>query len=206
MSITRIRENFIDRTARKPEGKMAVRNYNNPKAHYKSFNAIMKLLQLKPEDTYCEIGCGGGVLLRIALEKANKASAIDHSPDMVDLAQKNNETAVKQKRAEILPGDAEKLPWKDNSFSACGCANMFFFIEYPQKALGEIYRVLKPGGRFAMATMSKGILGKLTFGILYKLKIYSNKEMHQMFTMAGFSNIVINNNLGWLQMCYAEKT
>jgi SAM-dependent methyltransferase len=205
MRIKQIRKNFIERTASKPAGEWAIRNYNDPKAHYKSFRVIMDLLKLGKKDLFCEIGCGGGVLLAMALKKASGAAAIDHSPDMVELARKNNEEDIKQSRVEIVQGDAGELPWQDNYFTACGCANMFFFVEKPEKTLREIYRVLKPGGRFAMHTMSKGLLGKITFGMLYGMKVYSDKTMHTMLENAGFKNVKVKSNLICMQFCYGEK-
>lgn len=62
-------KNFIDRAARKPEGKWARKNYTAPKAHYRSFRIILEALQLEHGDIYCEIGGGGGALLRMAMVK-----------------------------------------------------------------------------------------------------------------------------------------
>jgi hypothetical protein len=60
------RRDFIDRTARKPLGERAVKNYNDPKAHYRSFRIILEKLNLTAVNTYFEIGCGGGVMLKQA--------------------------------------------------------------------------------------------------------------------------------------------
>jgi SAM-dependent methyltransferase len=205
MTLTQIRQDFIDRTARKPGGEKAIKAYNEPKAHYKSFRIILERLNLSAEDEYFEIGCGGGVLLSQALERVESAAAIDHSPDMVALSKKNNQRHVEQGRVEIASGDATKLPWADNRFTAGASANMFFFIEQPEAVLREACRVLQPGGRFAMVTMNNSILGKLTFGWLYSLRTYSDENMREMFRSAGFSNIGVKSRWGVMQMCYAEK-
>ena len=73
------RQRFIERTASKPSGEWAVRRYNEPVAHYRSFRTILEMLNLKQEDEYFEMGCGGGVLLRQALEQVSFAAGIDHS-------------------------------------------------------------------------------------------------------------------------------
>ncbi len=203
MGLTKKRKDFIDRTARKPHGKNAIKNYNEPKAHYKGFQIILEKLNLSSQDKYFEIGCGGGVLLKMVLEKVNFCAAIDHSCDMVQLSIKNNRQAVENGRAEVVCGDAVKLPWEDNTFTAGASANMFFFIEQPQVVLFEIFRVLKPGGRFVMVTMGKGLLGKITFGWLYSLRTYSNKEMKSMLMAAGFCNIDIKTRFS--QICCCEK-
>lgn len=206
MSLIDVRQRFIDKTARKPEGKWAVKSYNAPRGHYRSFRKIMNLLNLQNGDSYCEIGCGGGVLVKMALLRADSAEAIDHSDDMVALSIRNNEESVKNNRVRIVRGSAESLPWPSGSFTACASANMFFFVEEPQKALGEIFRVLKPGGRFAMVTMGKSIIGKLAFGLLYGLKTYSDKTMSEMLAGAGFPHIRVKTGMGGMQICYAEKT
>lgn len=203
MSILKKRKDFIDRTARKPYGKSAIKAYNKPKGHYKSFRIIMEKLNLTSQDEYFEIGCGGGVLLEMALKKVRDGAAIDHSLDMVQLSIKNNKLAIEENRADIVQGDAVKLPWADNIFTAGASANMFFFIEQPQEALCEVFRVLKPGGRFAMATMGKGLLGKISFGWLYSLRTYSNRDMQLMLHTAGFTKIEVKTRIA--QICYAVK-
>ena len=166
----------------------------------------MDALDLTSKDNYCEIGCGGGVLLRMAMEKAGRGAALDHSPDMVALAGKNNQKARDSGRLEIVQGSAEALPWDQAGFSACASANMFFFVEQPQKALGEIFRILEPGGRFSMVTAGKSLLTKITMGWLYNLNIYSDANMAAMMKQAGFKNVRVKTRLpGLTQVCYGEK-
>jgi SAM-dependent methyltransferase len=206
MRLTEKRKEFIEKTAKKPGGKIGIKMFSNPKGHFRSFRIIMQKLNLSPEDEYFEIGCGGGQLLGMALERVKWAAAIDHSSDMVALSTKNNQRHVEQNRAEIVSGNAEKLPWADNRFTAGASANMFFFVEHPEAVLREACRVLRPGGRFVMVTMGNGILGKLSFGWLYSLRSYSDEKMHEMFRKAGFSRIDVKSRLGLMQVCYAEKT
>lgn len=200
-----IRQAFIDRTARSPHGKKAMRTYNNPWAHYRSFRIILEKLALRQEDAYFEIGCGGGILLRQALEKVATAAAVDHSEDMVALSRRNNEAAVREGRAEVVQGDVAALPWADDHFSAGASANMFFFVEKPQEALNEACRVLRPGGRFAMVTLADSLIAKLTFGWLYQLRLYSDAEMRAMLETAGFSQVEVRTRCFFYQTCFAVK-
>ena len=204
MSIGKLRRNFIDRTARKPYGERAKKIYNDPKAHYKSFRIILDKLHLTGDDEYVEIGCGGGVLLEQALQVVSRASAIDHSADMIETAKRKLHD-IAPERIDLVNGDATELPWDNGSFSAAASANMFFFVEEPQKVLNEIFRVLRPGGRFAMVTMGNSILGKITFGWLFSLNTYSDRKMTAMLELAGFRNIEVKSGLNPIQVCYAES-
>ncbi len=199
------REKFINRTARKPSGKAGRRAYRNPRSHYASFRMILELLELTAEDHYLEIGCGGGVLMRSALETAAFAAGIDHSPDMVEVSRENNAEAMAAGRVEIVQGDVAALPWDDGRFSAAASANMFFFVEQPQQALAEIYRVLRPGGRFAMVTSAKNLAMKVSFGWLFRLRSYSNPEMTEMLHSAGFGDIKVETRRLISQVCFARK-
>jgi ubiquinone/menaquinone biosynthesis C-methylase UbiE len=204
INISKLRQNFIDHTARRPQGEWAKKAFSDPKGHYKSFRIILDKLKLTNNDTYFEIGCGGGLLLQQALLVVKKAAAIDHSPDMIETTKKKLKN-ISPERIDLKTGDAARLPWNNKSFNAAASANMFFFVEEPQKVLNEIYRVLQPGGRFAMTTMADNILGKITFGWLYSLKAYSDKKMTEMLKQAGFNNIEVKSGMSLLQICYAEK-
>ena len=204
--LKQIRETLIEKTARKPGGPWALKHYARPRAHLHSFRIIMEQLELKAEDRYCEIGCGGGVLLHMAMQTAACGAAIDHSEDMVRLSREKNREFISRNRLEVVQGDAGALPWDRESFTACASANMFFFVEKPEKVLSEVCRVLAPGGRFVMVTAGKGILSRATFGWLYRLNTYSDKTMTDMMRNAGFCRVRVNSGFTRMfQVCRGEK-
>ena len=197
---------FVDRTGRKPSGWFGKRMYSNPRGHYKSFRWTLDKLQLKPDDIFLEIGCGGGVLLNMALETVKHAKAIDHSSDMVQIAREKNQEAVSEGRVEIVQGNAESLPWDDNSFTCATASNMFFFIDKPMIVLNEFYRVLKPGGRLVITSTEDSILPKLLLVLWsHSMRLYKNSEMDSMLKQAGFQTVEVKNVGPLLQLSYAEK-
>lgn len=124
---------------------------------------------------------------------------------MVELSRKNNADAIASGRAEILEGNVAALPWPDGRFSAGASANMFFFVPEPQKALSEACRVLRPGGRFALITLGDSLPGKIIFGWLYKLRLYSDARMEKMLKEAGFSRVEVHTRRFFYQICHAVK-
>lgn len=162
-------------------------------------------LSLRSDDIYCEIGCGGGLLLNMAMSRVKEGAALDHSEAMVSLSIEKNRKYIEKGSLDIIKGDAGLLPWESNRFTACASANMFFFVDRPEAVLSEVFRVLKPGGRFSMATIGKGFIGQITFGWLYKLRTYSDDCMAAMLTAAGFVNVRVKSTLGMMQVCYGEK-
>ena len=55
------------------------------------------------------------------------------------------------KGSDIRLGDSEELPWKDNSFDVVMCIDAFHHYPYPQKALREMHRVIRPEGHLIIA-------------------------------------------------------
>ncbi len=182
-----------------------MKNYNRPHGHYWSFKTILQDLRLHEDDIYCEVGCGGGILLNMAMSKVKKGKAIDHSKDMVELTMQNNRRDIEEGKLEVIQGNAEQLPWSAGSVTACASANMFFFLKQPKPMLREVFRILAPGGRFSMVTMKNGFWAKITFGWLYALKLYTDKEMASMLIEVGFSNVKVETKAGIMQACYGEK-
>jgi len=199
-------DKFVDMTARRPSGWFARRMYRNPRGHYRAFYLTLDKLALKQDDTLLEIGCGGGVLLNMALKTVKEAKAIDHSPDMVRIARERNQEALAEGRVEIVHGDAESLPWDDDLFTCATAAEMFFFIEEPAIVLKEFYRVLKLGGRLVITSIEASILPKLLFlPWARSMHLYRNREMESMLREAGFETADVTNMERFGQLSYAEK-
>jgi ubiquinone/menaquinone biosynthesis C-methylase UbiE len=99
-------------------------------------------------DRVLDVACGTGALTLAAAEQAGPAGSVvglDANPEMLAVA--------RRKRAQIewLDGKAEALPLPDGDFDAVVSQFGFMFFEDKPKALGEMMRVLRPGGRLAVA-------------------------------------------------------
>jgi demethylmenaquinone methyltransferase/2-methoxy-6-polyprenyl-1,4-benzoquinol methylase len=122
--------------------------------------AALRLLDAAKGERVLEIGFGTGhclVALARAVGPTGKISGIDLSDNMVELARKTLARERLLARADLVCGDAASLPYPDNSLDAvCMCFTLELFDtpEIP-KVLRESKRVLRPGGRIVVASMTK---------------------------------------------------
>ncbi|MGK7914429.1 MAG: class I SAM-dependent methyltransferase, partial [Prochloraceae cyanobacterium] len=93
-----------------------------------------------------EIGFGTGLNLTHYPENINKITAIDPNPGMNKLAQKRIENSDITVDDRLL--NSENLPFSDNSFDSVVSTWTLCSISKVDKAISEIYRVLKPNGKF----------------------------------------------------------
>jgi len=100
-----------------------------------------------------DIGCGAGKLLSTIAELLDGCElvGIDIQAKAIELAQKFTVKGIEFKTA-----DAAKLPFQKDSFDYVICTNAFYYIENKGRALMEMYRVLKTGGRLLLL---EGIVG-----------------------------------------------
>ena len=142
-----------DRVARRPAGARAQTVYGAENVHDFARRAILDALDLQPGDCLLDVGCGGGLLLRDAMARGARAAGIDHSPDMVKLAQQ------RAPAAEVTLARAEKLPFADQTFTTIAMSIVFFFLADPVGVLRECGRVLRAGGRIAVYTTGPELRG-----------------------------------------------
>jgi len=100
-----------------------------------------------------DIGCGAGVDAIIAAKMTRPSgtvTGIDLVPEMLAKAKENARLAGVD-NALFQESGAEQLPFSDNSFDVVISNGVFNLVVDKAKALGEVLRVLKPGGRFMLA-------------------------------------------------------
>jgi ubiquinone/menaquinone biosynthesis C-methylase UbiE len=109
------------------------------------------LLDVQRRDHVLEIGFGPGegISQVVALTADGYVAGIDYSPLMLEMATDRNHRAVMQEHVELTLGEANALPYEDESFDKVFAVNVFHFWADPSKELAECRRVLKIGGRAA---------------------------------------------------------
>ena len=161
--------------------------------HKDFYKNTAKVLSLKDDDKYLEIGFGSGLFIKKYASHVTRIAGLDYSEDMVNLASDINKDLVTSGKAEFKLGDASSLPWKNDEFSAVVGIETFFFWDEPVKSLKEIYRVLAPGGRLVieMAFNKDDGLDHSKHVKQMNLKVYSASEMTKMLNEAGFSEVIV---------------
>jgi ubiquinone/menaquinone biosynthesis C-methylase UbiE len=110
----------------------------------------MREARLKRGERVLDVGCGTGVATRLAAEQVGaegRVTGIDVNPGMLAVARSvtPDETAIEWKEAS-----AEAIPFDDRSFDVVLCQLSLQFMPDRAKALGEMRRVLVPGGRLVL--------------------------------------------------------
>jgi SAM-dependent methyltransferase len=128
--------------------------------------AFIERLGLKPGDQMLDVACGTGNLALPAARAGARVTGIDIAPALV--VQLAARAAAEGLTLEARDGDAEALPFADDSFDTVVTMFGAMFAAHPQQAANELLRVTRPGGRIAMANWTpEGFVGrmlKLTVG------------------------------------------
>ena len=178
---------MTDKVARRPHGRAARETYGAEDVHSFAWEPVLAALQLTPQDTLLDVGCGGGVFLRRALETGCTGVGLDHSADMVALA---GETL--QGRARVVRGSAEQLPFADGEFTALSSIVAFFFFPDAVAALREFLRVLDPArGRIAVYTTAPEMKGTpaAPYPLATRGHFYEDAELDAHAREAGFREV-----------------
>ena len=186
---------LTDRRARRPSGPGSRKTYRNPTYHWPNFLAILRVLNLQPNDNLLEVGCGGGAFLHQALKSGCQASAIDHSPDMVRLTSKTNRDFIARNQLRVEVGEAGDLPFNSGSFSCAVMTGDLGFIPDASRAFNEVFRVLRNGGRFVVFTSSKEMRGTPAAPepMASRIRFYDDDELEDLARDAGFNDVRVSH-------------
>ncbi len=152
---------------------------------------------LKTGERVLDVGCGTGVLTRLAASAVGSAGhviGIDPSAKMIAIAKQN--ALTEGSRAEFRLAVIEALPFDDNSFDCVLSSAMLHHLppDLKDKGLLEVWRVLKPGGRLVLVDVDRPS-NPLWWILLWPLLFWSNTKdqisgrIGDLMRQGGFSNV-----------------
>ncbi len=163
--------------------------------------------QLKPGAVVLDVACGPGTLALKVARTASKVHGIDFSESMLAIFKKKIEQAGLGNIA-LHCGDAQALPYADETFDAAFSMFGLMFFPNRQRGFAEIYRTLKPGGSIAVtswAPVDQSPAMQTMFGALRAIKpdlpqpqrsittLENPERFKQEMEEAGFRNVEIRS-------------
>lgn len=101
------------------------------------------------EGVLLDVACGPGILTAALAAKAEEVAAFDLTPEMLERARMRC-AAAGRRNVRFQEGDARRLPYPERHFDGVVTRLSVHHMQEPERALGEIFRVLKPGGLFVL--------------------------------------------------------
>jgi ArsR family transcriptional regulator len=152
------------------------------------FHLHALLALIDPQLTVGDLGCGTGQVSELIAPHVCRVVAVDGSTDMVQAARKRLKGLH---QVDVRRGDMEALPIDDAQLDVAIAALVLHHLPEPARALLEIHRVLKPGGRVLIVDMLphdrveyQQQMGHVWLG-------FSEKTITKHLEGAGFEHVVI---------------
>ena len=155
------------------------------------------LAQLKPGEVVLDLGSGGGIDVLLSAKRVGptgKAYGLDMTDEMLALARENQQKAGVT-NAEFLKGEIESIPLPDRSVDVIISNCVINLSGNKDRVLSEAFRVLRPGGRFAVSDIV--VRGELPAPIRRSLEAWAGcvagalteEEYREKLGRVGFSQI-----------------
>ena len=155
------------------------------------------LAQLQPGEVVLDLGSGGGIDVILSAKRvgpAGKAYGLDMTDEMLALARENQKKAGIE-NVEFLKGAIENIPLPNNAVDVIISNCVINLSGDKDRVIAEAFRVLKPGGRFAVSDVV--VRGEVPADIRKSMELWvgciagalEENEYRDKLARAGFENI-----------------
>lgn len=125
-----------------------------------------------------DIGCGCGIFMK-DLAPYGEVVGIDLSAEALRFCQQRG-------LAHLIRGDAEMLPFSQNTFDLLTANDLLEHVEDDRRSLHEFFALLKPGGRLFVFVPAYQFLWSLQDEISHHKRRYTKRQLTQLIASAGF--------------------
>ncbi|MBB6481982.1 class I SAM-dependent methyltransferase [Spirochaeta isovalerica] len=132
----------------------------------------------KDSMSFLDIGCATGVLVRHFQDRGWISRG-------VELCGPAAEWGSRERNIEIFSGTVEQASFEDNSFDVVHCSHLIEHLNDPSAFLDEVFRILKPGGRFICTTPNASGLQARLFKSKWRSAIADHMFLFSVKTLSG---------------------
>lgn len=183
------RPEFIARQGRRPSGWLGEIVARVMARETVDANRVaLDLLELRAHDRVLEVGFGHGATLRRAAEIVTDGfvAGIDHSDVTLRLARRRNARHLGSGRMELKRANSENIPYPNDRFNQVYAVHTIYFWSRPELHLGEIFRVMSPGGRLVLGYHP---LEDGRFATAFPASIYLIRSVKEIETLTGAAGL-----------------
>lgn len=128
---------------------------------------------------FLDLGSASGGNTQLLISMGFDVTSIEFSQVGVELQQK--------KGIQVIQGDARATGLPENEFDACICLDVLEHIQEDYLVVNEIFRILKPGGKFLISVPEDMSLWSMHDVAVSHIRRYNRKELNDLLISAGFS-------------------
>jgi SAM-dependent methyltransferase len=146
--------------------------------------AVLGLIE--PALVVGDLGCGTGQLTETIAPYVKRVIAVDGSPDMLDAARRRLAEAT---NVDLRQGDLEALPIGEGELDAAMLSLVLHYSPEPARALQEVARVVRPGGRLLVVDMQPHEREEYQQQMGHVWLGFADKQISRFLTGAGFDDV-----------------